>query len=39
MNEDIIQFLNRYKDDSNPQHSVLLDGKWRCGKTFFSKVG
>ena len=34
MNEDIIRFLNRYKDDSDPQYAVLLDGKWGCGKTF-----
>lgn len=37
MNEDIIRFLNRYKDDPNPQYAVLLDGKWGCGKTFFIK--
>ena len=27
MNEDIIRFLNRYKDDSDPQDALLLDGK------------
>lgn len=37
MNEDIIRFLNRYKDDSDPQYAVLLDGKWGCGKTFLIK--
>lgn len=37
MNEDIIRFLNKYKDDSDPQYAVLLDGKWGCGKTFFIK--
>ena len=37
MNEDIIRFLNRYKDDTDPQYAVLLDGKWGCGKTFFIK--
>lgn len=37
MNEDIIRFLNRYTDDSDPQYAVLLDGKWGCGKTFFIK--
>lgn len=37
MNEDIIRFLNRYKDDPDPQYAVLLDGKWGCGKTFFIK--
>ena len=37
MNEDIIRFLNKYKDDPDPQYAVLLDGKWGCGKTFFIK--
>ena len=37
MNEDIIRFLNRYKDDPDPQYAVLLDGKWGFGKTFFIK--
>lgn len=37
MNEDIIRFLNRYKDDSDPQYVVLLDCKWGCGKTFLIK--
>ena len=37
MNEDIIRFLNRYKDDSDPQDALLLDGKWGCGKTFLIK--
>lgn len=37
MNEDIIRFLNRYKDDPDPQYAVLLDGKRGCGKTFFIK--
>lgn len=37
MNEDIIRFLNIYKDDPDPQYAVLLDGKWGCGKTFFIK--
>ena len=32
MNEDIIRFLNRYKDDSDPQYAVLLDGK--CKQSF-----
>ena len=37
MNEDILRFLEKYKDDPNPQYAVLLDGKWGCGKTFFIK--
>lgn len=37
MNEDIIRFLDEYKDDPDPQYAVLLDGKWGCGKTFFIK--
>ena len=37
MNEDIIRFLEKYKDDPDPQYAVLLDGKWGCGKTFFIK--
>ena len=37
MNEDILRFLEKYKDDPDPQYAVLLDGKWGCGKTFFIK--
>lgn len=37
MNEDIIRFLDKYKDDPDPQYAVLLDGKWGCRKTFFIK--
>lgn len=37
MTEDIIRFLNRYKDYPDPQYAVLLDGKWGCGKTFLIK--
>ena len=37
MNEDILRFLEKYKDDPDPQYAVLLDGKWECGKTFFIK--
>ena len=37
MNEDILRFLEKYKDDPEPQYAVLLDGKWGCGKTFFIK--
>ena len=32
MNKDIIRFLNRYKDDSDPQDALLLDGK--CKQSF-----
>lgn len=35
MNENIINFLNRYVADPDPQYAVLLEGKWGCGKTFF----
>ena len=28
MNEDILRFLEKYKDDPDPQYAVLLDGKW-----------
>lgn len=37
MNEDVLRFLDKYKDDLDPQYAVLLDGKWGCGKTFFIK--
>ena len=37
MNEDILRFLEKYKEDPDPQYAVLLDGKWGCGKTFFIK--
>ena len=29
--------MNRYKDDSDPQDALPLDGKWGCGKTFLIK--
>lgn len=35
MNENVLNFLNFYSEDTDPQYAVLLDGKWGCGKTFF----
>ena len=35
MNEDIVNFLNGYMMNPDPQYAVLLKGKWGCGKTHF----
>lgn len=35
MNENIIQVLNQYKDNPDPQYALMIKGKWGCGKTFF----
>ena len=37
MNEDIIRFLTGYAALPSPQYTVLLRGKWGCGKTYFVK--
>lgn len=36
MNENIVNFLNGYMMNPDPQYAVLLKGKWGCGKTHFS---
>ncbi len=33
MNTLILDFLNSYADNTNPQYAVMLKGKWGCGKT------
>lgn len=35
MNENIVNFLNGYMMNPDPQYAVLLQGKWGCGKTHF----
>lgn len=35
MNENIVNFLNGYMMNPDPQYAVLLKGKWGCGKTHF----
>ena len=35
MNENIVNILNGYMMNPNPQYAVLLKGKWGCGKTHF----
>ena len=35
MNEHIISYLNYFVELQNPQYTVLLIGKWGCGKTYF----
>lgn len=35
MNENIVNFLNGYMLNPDPQYAVLLKGKWGCGKTHF----
>ena len=35
MNENIVNFLNGYMTNPDPQYAVLLKGKWGCGKTHF----
>ena len=35
MNENIINSLEQYVKDVNPQYAILLSGAWGCGKTHF----
>lgn len=35
MNENIVNFLNGYMMNPDPQYAVFLKGKWGCGKTHF----
>lgn len=35
MNENIINSLEQYVKDINPQYAILLSGSWGCGKTHF----
>ncbi|NPD91370.1 P-loop NTPase fold protein [Xylanibacter muris] len=35
MNDNIVNFLNEYMINPDPQYAVLLKGKWGCGKTYF----
>lgn len=35
MNENIVNFLNGYMMNPDPQYAVLLKGKWGCWKTHF----
>lgn len=35
MNDNIVNFLNGYMMNPDPQYAVLLKGKWGCGKTHF----
>lgn len=37
MNTLILDFLNSYADNPNPQYAVMLKGKWGCGKTHLIK--
>ena len=37
MNTLILDFLNSYADNTNPQYAVMLKGKWGCGKTHLVK--
>ena len=39
MNTLILDFLNSYADNTNPQYAVMLKGKWGCGKTHLIKDG
>lgn len=34
MNENIVNFLNGYMMNPEPQYAVFLKGKWGCGKRF-----
>lgn len=35
MNENIVNSLEQYVKDVNPQYAILLSGSWGCGKTHF----
>lgn len=37
MNNLILDFLNSYTANPDPQYAVMLKGKWGCGKTYFIK--
>ena len=36
-NEEIIELLNEYVNNSKKQYAFLIDGDWGCGKTYFIK--
>ena len=35
MNENITNYLYKYVNNPDPQYTVMLKGKWGCGKSFF----
>ena len=35
MNGNIVNILEQYVKDFNPQYAILLSGSWGCGKTYF----
>ena len=37
MNSLILDFLDSYAGNPNPQYAVMLKGKWGCGKTHLIK--
>lgn len=37
MNNNILQSLNQYLTNPDPQYALMIKGKWGCGKTFFIK--
>lgn len=37
MNRGLVNYLNEYMLNPDPQYAVMINGKWGCGKTFFIK--
>lgn len=37
MNRGLVEYLNEYTINPDPQYAIMINGKWGCGKTFFIK--
>lgn len=36
-NEEVVELLNEYVNNTKKQYAILVDGDWGCGKTYFIK--
>ena len=37
MNKGLVEYLDEYMLNPDPQYAIMINGKWGCGKTFFIK--